>query len=373
MTHDRIPYLFHSVIKVLPNPKASVLHFRLQTLFLIPITMSHLFRHLISTVTRSLTLVATSIALSLSVAEQARAQQYGPRMFWLVPSDINVLQFQVIYQKTNTAFNSDVVYPNLDIDTTALVASYTRTFDLGDTAGLFTVAIPYAGAEVELSTAARGIERSQGGLADALAQLQIGLVNTPGLSPEEFVKYMAEENPQFQMRALVGMYAPTGDYSSDRVVNIGTNRWTFRAGMPMVIRLSRNWKPGNRTTLELTPVMDVFTDNNSPPLSSTRLGNTRFVADRTAQNPIFRVEGHLTQDLGPQFWVSLDSYYNFGGATYADGIGQDNQVSWLGLGGTLGSNLWQGGTLSVNGGGVVARNDSSPNGWQVRVVLIQAF
>lgn len=141
-----------------------------------------------------------------------------------------------------------------------------------------------------------------------------------------------------------------------------------------MIRLSDNWRPGNRTTLELTPVVDVFTDNNSPPLSTNDRQILQNVsADRTAQNPLFRIEGHLTQDLGEQFWISFDSYYVAGGATYADGTGQDNQQSWLALGGTLGSNLWQGGTLSVNGGGVVARNDSSPKGWQVRLVVIQAF
>lgn len=333
--------------------------------------MLHPFKHLTSVV-RAFVFAATGLALSLGIADQAQAQQYGPRLFWLAPSDTNILQFQLLYQETNTSFSADIVYPNLDIDTTALIGSYTRTFSLGDTAGLLTVAIPYASANVELSTASRGIERSQDGIADAYAQLQIGLVNSPGLSLQELAKYMVEENPRFQMRALVGVYVPTGEYDSDRVVNIGSNRWAFRAGVPIVIRLSENWKPGNRTTLELVPVADFYTDNNSPSLSSNeRIG--QFVADRTAQNPLFRIEGHLTHDLTNEIWVSLDSYYVFGGATYADGVGQNNQQSWLGLGGTLGSNLWPGGTLSVNGGGVVARNDSSPDGWQVRFIVIQAF
>jgi len=335
--------------------------------------MIHSLRHLVSTVVRSLTLAATSVALSLTVAGQARAQQYGPRIFWLAPSNLNVVQFQLLYQKTNTAFDTSVVYPNLDIDTTILVGSYAPTFSLGDTSGQFILAVPYASADVELSAGSRSIERNQAGLADIYTEFRVGLVNAPGLSPQEFVQYMTEKNPRVQLRALVGVTVPTGDYSSDRIVNIGSNRWAFRAGIPAVIRLSSNWKPGNRTTLELLPSMDVYTENSSPPLSSTRFANTRFIADRTLQNPMFRMEGHLTQDISSEFWVSLDAQYNFGGATYADGVGQDNQQSWLGLGGTLGSNLWPGGTLSFNGGGVVARNQSSPDGWQVRFVVIQAF
>ncbi|MBW4465559.1 MAG: transporter [Pegethrix bostrychoides GSE-TBD4-15B] len=331
------------------------------------------FKRIGSTAARAFTLAATSVALSLTMAGQACAQQYGPRIFWLAPSDLNVIQFQFLYQKTNTAFDASVVYPNLDIDTTVLVGTYAPTFSLGDTSGQFILSVPYAAADVELSAGSREIDRSQAGLADIYTEFRVGLVNAPGLSPQEFVQYMTEENPRVQLRGMVGVFVPVGDYDSDRVVNIGSNRWAFRAGIPAVIRLSSNWKPGNRTTLELLPSMDVYTDNNSPPLSSTRFANTRFVADRTAQNPIFRMEGHLTQDISSEFWVSLDAQYNFGGATYADGVGQGNQQSWLGLGGTLGSNLWPGGTLSFNGGGVVARNQSSPDGWQVRFVVIQAF
>lgn len=200
----------------------------------------------------------------------------------------------------------------------------------------------------------------------------MGLVNAPGLSPQEFVQYMAEENPWVQVRALLGVTIPSDSYDTDRLVNIGSNRWTIWGGVPVIIRLSDNWRPGNRTTLEFTPVVDVFTDNNSPPLSTVELLQS-FTPERTAQNPLFRIEVHLTQDLGERFWASFDSLYVAGGATYDDGVGQNDQVSYLALGGTLGARIWQGGALLVNGGGVVARNDSSPEGWQVRVVLTEAF
>lgn len=173
--------------------------------------MINLFRHLVSIAARSLTLVATSLALSLGVAEQARAQQYGPRIFWLAPSDLNVLQFQLIYQKTNTAFDSSVVYPNLDIDTTILVPTYSRTFDVGDTSGQLVFSLPYAAADIELSAGSRGVDRSASGLADSYAQIRIGLVGAPGLNLQEYVQYLTEENPRVQVYALAGVFIPTGE------------------------------------------------------------------------------------------------------------------------------------------------------------------
>ncbi|WOD37023.1 transporter [Nodosilinea sp. E11] len=321
---------------------------------------------------RSLASAAIGLALSMGITHPAQAQQYGPRIFWLAPSGINAIEFQLIHQETNTAVDAAVVYPNLEIDTTALVGTYSRTFNLGDTSGQFVFSLPYAWADVDLSAGSRDIDRNAEGFADSYAHLKIGLVNAPGLDIPEYVQYMVEENPQVQVYALAAMFIPTGEYDADHVVNLGSNRWTFRAGVPIVMRLSENWQPGNRTTLEVVPVVDFFTDNQSPPLSSNeRVG--QFVASRTSQNPLFRLEAHLTQDLGEQVWVSLDTYYVAGGATYADGEGGDNPQSWLAVGGTLGANLWEGGTLSVNGGAVVARNDNSPEGWQMRLVLIQAF
>lgn len=342
--------------------------------------MPHLSSCLVAIV-RSLVLVATGLTLSLSVAEPARAQQYGPRLFWLAPSGTQIFQIQGFHLESNTSIDTSIVYPDFnldigsvdfDIETDALVFIYAPTFSIGETSGQLVFSVPYAWVDVNVSAGPSEINRDQSGLADLYTELRVGLVNAPGLNPQEFVRYMAEENPRVQVRALLGVTIPSGSYDTDRLVNIGSNRWAFRGGVPVVIRLSDNWRPGNRTTLEFTPVVDVFTDNNSPPLSTIELLQP-FTPDRTAQNPIFRIEAHLTQDLGERFWASLDSLYVFGGATYDDGVGQNDQRSYLALGGTVGANIWQGGALSVNGGGVVARNDDSPEGWQVRVIFTQAF
>jgi hypothetical protein len=182
--------------------------------------MIQAFRHLVSTAARSLTLVMTGFALSLGIAQQGRAQQYGARIFWLAPSNLNAVQFQSLYQKTNTAFNSDIVYPNLDINTTVLVATYSRTFAIGHTSGQFVSSFPYASADAQLSAGSRGASRSASGLADSYAHLRVGLVGTPALTLPEYAQYLVQKNPQVQMYALVGVYIPTGEYNPDRSLDL---------------------------------------------------------------------------------------------------------------------------------------------------------
>jgi hypothetical protein len=309
-----------------------------------------------------------SLALGAGYAAPAQAQNYGARIFWLAPKDVSAVQFQVLSIESNTSFSTDIVFPNLNINTTAVVPTFVHNFDLAGQAAQAAVSIPYAWVNVALSTDSRGINREQKGFADLYAHLRVGLVNAPALSPEEFVAYLGQDNPPVIIHGLLGLYAPTGDYSDKRVVNIGTNRWTFRGAIPVVIRLSENWRPGQRSTLEIIPGADLFTNNNSPSFS-----NSQFLPDTTSQSAVFRLESHLTQDLDKNVFISLDSYAVFGGETAGDGVGNNNAQSWLAIGGTLGGNPWPNATVSVNGGTVVTRNKNSPDGWQLRLMLIQAF
>jgi hypothetical protein len=307
-------------------------------------------------------------ALSLIVAESAQAQSYGPRQFLPAPSGTNAVVFQIKNFDTNTAFDASIVYPNLDIDTDAFVFSYTRNFSIGGTSGQVVVTQPIAIVDAQGSLGDFSVGRSNAGLADTQVELRVGILGAPGVNLEEYVQYLGQENPDVVMKGMVNVTFPTGDYSTDQVVNIGANRFAFRAGLPTTINLGPNWAPGNRTLLEIIPAANFYTSNNNPPFP-----NSRFGSDFNSQNPLFTLESHLSTDLGPQFFASLDAYYVNGGATSTEGVSNNNGQSWLGIGGTLGGNLWEGGTLSVSYGGIVARNDNSPSGNQFNLYLLQSF
>lgn len=181
-----------------------------------------------------------SLALGIGYTAPAQAQNYGARIFWLAPKDVSAVQFQVLSTQSNTSFSTDTVFPNLSINTTAVVPTLIHNFDLAGQAAQVVVSIPYAWVNVALNTDSRGIDRQQKGFADLYAHLRVGIVNAPALNLKELVEYLGKENPSVTIYGLLGIYAPTGDYSDKRVVNIGTNRWTFRGAIPVVIRLSEN-------------------------------------------------------------------------------------------------------------------------------------
>ena len=339
----------------------------------------------IATLRRSLAAAAAALATSFAAAP-ATAQMYGPRQFWPAAVGTDVLTVSGIYMSSNTIVDTNIVYPNLKVDTYVVAPSYSRYFGLGSTLLQATVAVPYAWADVKVSEARSGLNRNprRDGLTDSYAHLIVGLLNAPALSPKEFGAFMGRDNPGVVVMGMAGLYAPTGAYDPDRVVNIGTNRWTFRLGVPITARLSRNWAPGKTTTFEVLPTVDLFTPNNNPSqpefdfqFQGLPVGQaiTRLLPkpSQTTQDPLAALEMHLTHDLSKRLYVSLDSYSKAGGGTWADGVYNDNQQLWSGLGATLGGSPWSKATLAFTGGGVVAGNANSPNGWLLRLQFQQRW
>ncbi len=81
-----------------------------------------------------------------------------------------------------------------------------------------------------------------------------------------------------------------------------------------------------------------------------------------------KVEGHITRDLTPAVWLSLDALFMGGGETSVDGVDQQNAQSSLGIGGTVGLNLSQAMILQATYGNPVAQNESGADAvvWRVR-------
>ena len=69
--------------------------------------------------------------------------------------------------------------------------------------------------------------------------------------------------------------------------------------------------------------------------------------------------------------MSADAYYNIGGETSIDGIRQGNAADTLRLGAGMGARLWPGGDMVLNAEFVVAKPESEPTAWGVRLTLRQ--
>jgi hypothetical protein len=127
---------------------------------------------------------------------------------------------------------------------------------------------------------------------------------------------------------LLGLSTPTGEYDNDRILNMGANRWALRVGLPFVQTLSDDWIPGKITTLEILPSAWFYGDNDD------YIGQQKL-----AQDTLYTLEVHLTHDISPTFYVSLDYLYQTGGETKVNGVKNDDSQNADFIGATFGYQL----------------------------------
>jgi hypothetical protein len=263
--------------------------------------------------------------LALHLSEVAGAQGDGPRSQTLLPVGMNFVVPTYLDLSGNYNFAGTILIPGADISSEVWVMTYTRAFAIGDRYAQVWIN-PIAGSiEGRGTTTNSGtgqpvsLHVSESGLGDALVSFKYGLIGTPALRLPEF----AQRAQGFQLSAFTSVSLPIGDYSSDRQLNLGTNVWALRLGLPMVVPLG---DPRSATFLEIFPSITFYQDNKDP------TGG----ADKREQDPLFVLESHLSRNFTPRFWASIDLRYRYGGETTTDDVADDNQDKTLGGGLSIG-------------------------------------
>src|SRR6185436_9953942 len=230
-------------------------------------------------------LVAATIALP---GCSVHAQALEPRSYANTPVGINFVLLGYGYTEGDVGF--DASSPVTD--------------------GKVLAVLPFAEATGSAKVAGQGRDRQIFGLADPLLRVSVNVYGAPALSMADF--------PTYQQDVIVGVglqvTAPLGQYDSTKLLNVGTNRWSFKPELGV----SKAWGP---LILELIPAITFFTRNDD------------FLGGKTLeQDPIYSVQGHLIYEFFPAFWAAFDATYYAGGRTTIDGEkGQQLENVRLGL------------------------------------------
>ena len=127
------------------------------------------------------------------------------------------------------------------------------------------------------------------------------------LSLKEFRNYQQDTIMGFTLK----LTAPLGDYDSDKLLNIGTNRWSFEPGIGISKALEK-W------TLEASAAAAFYTDNND-----FNNGQTR------QQDAVYSTQLHVTRTFPRNVWIAVSATYYTGGRTTVEGVNSnDLQENW---------------------------------------------
>ena len=247
------------------------------------------------------------------------AQDLTPRAYFPAPVSTNAIVLIYAFATGEVLFDPTLPVTDVTAKIQSPVMSYYHAFNLAGRSANITGSIPFAAGNLrgKLVGEDRAIQRR--GASDAVVRLGVNLRGGPARSAAEFVK---GGRPRSLLGASVKVVLPTGQYDPARLINLGTNRWAFK---PEPSR----WM--GRVVIEGYGGVWFFTANDDFAGGAEGLG-----AKRT-QAPIGAWELHLSYDVNPRFWISLDANYWHGGRTSVNGVEgvtlQSN--SRLGLTGSL--------------------------------------
>ena len=235
------------------------------------------------------------LGVLLCFTDVALSQELVPRAYWPTPNGANV--FVLGYQRNTGDIITDPSLPitGVESDIDFLQASYQRTFSAWGRTATVQLSLPYTEGRTEGFVEGEFVRRDVAGVGDARVRFAINLKGAPTMDAAGFQEL--RQNPQTIVGASLLIQAPTGEYESDKLINIGTNRWAVKPAIGVMWPIRPTW------LLEAEVGAWIFGDN------------TDFLGETREQDPILSTEFHLVKRIRPGLWVSLDANFYVGGET----------------------------------------------------------
>ncbi|MGB6334513.1 MAG: transporter [Thermoanaerobaculia bacterium] len=243
------------------------------------------------------------------------AQDLTPRAYWPAPKGIKVAVVGYSYATGDVLFDPSTPLYGVDSSINAGIVAYLQTFSLWGRTTNVLVELPYSWGTTKGLLFADPARRDFSGLGDLGLTLAVNLLGAPSMTPAQFQELRA--NPHPILGASLKVVAPTGSYDSDRLINVGANRWGVKAELGYMIPLRPKW------LLELEAGVWFFGDDDD------------FLPGKREQEPIFAGDVHLVKRFKPGFWASLDLNYFTGGRQTIGGVRLGDVQRNSRLGGTV--------------------------------------
>jgi len=154
-----------------------------------------------------------------------QAQELEPGLYQNAPLRMNVVFAGYTYSTGNILFDASLPVEGSHAKTHTVAIGGLRTLGIWRRSAKVDVQVPLASGDFEGTVAGVFRTRSPSGFADPRVRLSVNLVGAPALSRKEFASY--------RQKTIVGVGAqvvvPLGQYDPERLINLGANRWAFRA------------------------------------------------------------------------------------------------------------------------------------------------
>jgi hypothetical protein len=245
-------------------------------------------------------------------AVPAAAQDIEPRRWAHIPTGTSFVALGYGLSEGDIFFSPILLIEDGNFDLHSFAASYVHAFDIGGKSARFDVVAPLAMGRWEGTVDGEYTSVRRHGLGDPNIRMSVHLAGAPSLSGKAWLEYQRQHPVNTIVGAAVSLKLPVGQYSSDRLINLGANRWVLR---PQLGVLHQH----NKWSLELTGSAFLFSKNHDFWM------DTKF-----EQDPLFALQTHFIYNFRPGLWVSIGTGYGIGGRSSVSGGEKSERTdNWL--------------------------------------------
>lgn len=284
--------------------------------------------------------------LALLRPDRAWAQFTDPHQYDNTPVGLNQVEVGYAFVHGNASLDPSVAIADASLDLNQGIVAYSRYFGLFDRPAWVEAAVPVArlGGSI-IGTPISAATTAFGDSSYALAMLLSG---GSALDVNQFDNY----SPTTALGVSLSVTAPTGRYDADKVLNLGSDRWSFKPEIALSVPFGREQK----WQLDSYGNVYVFTDNTS------YRGH-----EILRQAPLAGLEEHISYSVTERVWISFDTRYSFRGSTSVDGVDQNNRQQNVLVGGEMNVALDSRHSLQLGfAKAVVHQNSAALTGFNVK-------
>ena len=242
-------------------------------------------------------------AMAAMIARTPRAQEIEPRAYAATPVGALFTGVALGYTTGGVVFEPTSPFTDVRAHVTTGSLAVGGTFGFFGRTASAAIGLPYAWAKISGNVFEEAQSVKRVGLADARLRLAVGLLGGRAMSLQEF----ARRKPSTYVGTSVTIAIPTGQYYSDKLINVGPNRWAFKPEIGAS-------KPFGPWTVEFYAGAWLFTRNSS------------FFPDQTkTQDPLMSVQSHVGYTFRPRLWIAGNVVFYAGGRAVIDDVPAERQ------------------------------------------------
>jgi hypothetical protein len=243
------------------------------------------------------------------------AQDLDPRAYTRVPIDLTFVVAGLNYTYGGVVLDPTSPIQDLEAKVQSPLLGVAHSFSLFGLTSQAFVALPYSWAQISGKVIGEDSSITRSGFGDTRFRISTLFIGAPAVTRAEFAK----SSPNTIVGASVTVIAPTGQYFNNKLINLGTNRWSFKPEIGLSQKITEQW------FIDLYAGVWLFTNNKTfYPGTSLR-----------GQNPLLAFQTHLGYNFNPVMWAAIDLTYYTGGQSSVNDLYKDDRQNNTRIGATF--------------------------------------